>query len=153
MTDPRELSITRLINAPPEKVWDVMVNRQEEWWCPKPWRAEIDQVERRPGGRCNMTFYGPEGEAMPQNGIYLAFEEGRRFVTTDAAVFGEDGELEPSEPFMIGFWEIEPEGSGTRYTARARHWTDEARKQHEEMGFADGWGACADQLKELCEKD
>lgn len=153
MTDIRELSITRLINAPPEKVWDVMVNRQEEWWCPKPWRAEIDQVERRPGGRCNMTFYGPEGEAMPQNGIYLAFEEGRRFVTTDAAVFGEDGELEPSEPFMIGFWEIEPEGSGTRYTARARHWTDEARKQHEEMGFADGWGACADQLKELCEKD
>jgi len=153
MTDTRELSITRLIDAPPEKVWDVMVSRQEEWWCPKPWRAEIDQVERRPGGRCNMTFYGPEGEAMPQNGIYLAFEEGRRFVTTDAAVYGEDGELEPSEPFMIGFWEIEPEGSGTRYTARARHWTDEARKQHEEMGFADGWGACADQLKELCEKD
>ncbi len=153
MTDTRELSITRLIDAPPERVWDVMVNRQKEWWCPKPWRAEIDQVERRPGGRCNMTFYGPEGEAMPQNGIYLAFDEGRRFVTTDAAVVGEDGELEPSEPFMIGFWEIEPEGSGTRYTARARHWTDEARKQHEEMGFADGWGACADQLKDLCEKD
>ena len=128
-----------------------MVNRLEEWYCPAPWRAEIDRQERRAGGRCEMTFYGPDGEAMPQNGIYLAFDEGRRFVSTDAVVFGEDGDFEPAGPMMIGFWEIEPEGSGTRYTARARHWTEESRKQHVEMGFEAGWGACADQLKALCE--
>jgi uncharacterized protein YndB with AHSA1/START domain len=98
-----------------------------------------------------MTFYGPDGEVMPQNGIYLAFDEGRRFVSTDAATLGEDGDFEPAGPMMIGFWEIAPEGSGTRYTARARHWTDEAKAQHEAMGFEAGWGACADQLKTLCE--
>ena len=151
MSDTHELSLTRTIDAPPEKVWDVMVNRLEEWYCPAPWRAEIDRQERRAGGRCEMTFYGPDGEAMPQNGIYLAFDEGRRVVSTDAVVFGEDGDFEPAGPMMIGFWEIEPEGSGTRYTARARHWTEESRKQHEEMGFEAGWGACADQLKALCE--
>ena len=151
MSDTHELSLTRTIDAPPEKVWDVMVNRLEEWYCPAPWRAEIDRQERRAGGRCEMTFYGPDGEAMPQNGIYLAFDEGRRFVSTDAVVMGEDGEFEPAGPMMIGFWEIEPQGSGTRYTARARHWTEESKKQHEEMGFAEGWGACADQLKALCE--
>ncbi len=43
-------------------------------------------------------------------------------------------------------------GGSTRYTARARHWTDEARKSHAEMGFHDGWGACADQLQVLCEE-
>lgn len=143
-----ELRITRYIDAPPETVWDIMVNRQEAWWCPRPWRAEIDFQERRAGGRCDMTFFGPDGEVMPQNGIYLAFDEGRRFVTTDAAT----GEFEPATPFMIGFWEIEPEGGGTRYTARARHWTEEARKQHEEMGFEQGWMACADQLAELAEE-
>ena len=52
---------------------------------------------------------------------------------------------------MIGIWEIEPEGTCTRYTARARHWTEEAAKQHADMGFEDGWGACADQLVALCE--
>lgn len=52
---------------------------------------------------------------------------------------------------MVGLWGIEPEGDGTHYTARARHWTDETRKQHQEMGFEEGWGACADQLKALCE--
>jgi len=143
-----ELSLTRFIDAPPERVWEVLANRQEEWFCPAPWRAEIDHQDRRPGGRCEMTFHGPDGEAMPQNGIYLAWEEGRRFITTDAIT----ADFMPAEPFMIGIWEIEPDGSGTRYTARARHWTEEARKSHEEMGFEAGWGACADQLKALCEQ-
>ena len=151
MSEPRELSVTRYIDAPPAMVWDVMANRQAEWFCPAPWRAEVVRQDRRAGGRCEMTFYGPDGEVMPQNGIYLAFDEGRRFVSTDAATLGEDGDFVPAGPMMIGFWEIAPEGSGTRYTARARHWTDEAKQQHEAMGFEQGWGACADQLKALCE--
>lgn len=153
MSNALELSVTRYIDARPEKVWDVMVNRQTEWWCPKPWRAEVDFQDRRPGGRCNMTFYGPDGETMPQNGIYLAFDEGRRFVTTDAVICNkETGDFEPAGPFMIGTWEIAPEGSGTRFTGRARHWTEEAFKNHQEMGFEAGWGVMADQLTALCEE-
>ena len=144
----QELSVTRFIDASPEKVWDVLANRQEEWWCPAPWRAMIDRQERHAGGRCEMTFHGPDGEVMPQNGIYLAWDEGRRFVATDAVT----GDFQPAEPFMIAIWEIVPEGDGTRYTARARHWTEEGRRQHEEMGFEAGWGACADQLKALAER-
>jgi uncharacterized protein YndB with AHSA1/START domain len=34
---------------------------------------------------------------------------------------------------------------------RGRHWTEATMKQHEEMGFVEGWGACADQLVALCE--
>lgn len=148
MIETNELTVTRFIAAPPEKVWQVMANRQEEWWCPVPWHAKIDIQDRRPGGRCEMTFHGPDGEMEPQNGIYLAYDEGRRFATTDAVT----GDLEPSGPFMIGIWEIAPEGDGTRYTARARHWTAEACKSHEEMGFVEGWQACAAQLAEICER-
>ncbi len=149
MSDVKELSITRFIAAPPEKVWEVMTDRQEEWWCPVPWHAKIDYQDRRAGGRCEMTFYGPDGETEPQNGTYLAYEEGRRFITTDAVT----GDFEPSGPFMIGIWEIEPEAGGTRYTARARHWTEEACKNHEEMGFYEGWEACVAQLAEICERE
>jgi uncharacterized protein YndB with AHSA1/START domain len=46
-----ELSITRHINATPEKVWDIMAGRIEEWWCPKPWRVEFEGLERRKGSR------------------------------------------------------------------------------------------------------
>ncbi|HEX7710360.1 MAG TPA: SRPBCC family protein [Sphingomonadaceae bacterium] len=148
MPDNHELTVTRFIDAPPEKVWDAMTRRQEEWWCPKPWRAEFDVNERRPGGRNEVTMHGPEGEVHTHNGIYLAWDEGRRFVSTDAI----QGDFEPHGPFMLGIWEIAAEGTGTRYTARARHWTEEARQRHEEMGFAEGWGVCADQLKALCEE-
>lgn len=142
-----ELSITRYIAAPPAKVWDVMTNRIEEWWCPTPWRAEFDQLERRAGGLSNCTMYGPDGEVQPNPGTVLAWDEGKRFAFTDAIV----GDLQPAGPFMIGIWSIEPEGEGTRYTAVARHWTEEAAKSHAEMGFEQGWGACADQLAALCE--
>ncbi|MET0240484.1 MAG: SRPBCC family protein [Sphingobium sp.] len=149
-TDPvKELSVTRYIAAPPEKVWHVMIERQTEWWCPKPWTTEVVEQDRRPGGREALIMRGPGGEAMPAEGIYLAYEPGKRFVTTDAIT----ADFSPAGPFMIGFWEIEPEGEGTRYTARARHWTDEALAQHRDMGFAEGWGICADQLAALCEAE
>lgn len=142
-----ELSVTRYIEAPVEAVWDVLANRQEEWWCPKPWTIEMVAQERRTGGRNAMIMRGPDGEEMPQEGIFLEWSEGKRFVTTDAVT----ADFAPSEPFMIGIWEIEAEGEGTRYTARARHWTEQAMQQHAEMGFEEGWSACADQLKDLAE--
>lgn len=142
-----ELSVTRLIDAPPAKVWDIMVNRTNEWWCPKPWRAEVDWGERRPGTFTHTVMYGPEGERNEHPGFTLAWEEGRLISSTDAIEAG----LKPAGPFMIGIWEIEPEGSGTRYTGRARHWTAETMAHHDEMGFQQGWGVMADQLKALCE--
>ena len=142
-----ELTITRFIAAPPAAVWDVMANRKSEWWCPLPWRAEFPVDEQRPGGRWDTTMYGPDGEIHQHNGTYFAFDEGRRFASTDAI----SGDLEPATPFMIGIWEIAPEGDGTRYTARARHWSEEDAKRHQDMGFEQGWGACADQLVILAE--
>lgn len=144
-----DLSVTRHIAAPPAKVWSIMTDRIEEWWCPKPWFAKFDRLERRAGGVSNCTMYGPDGEAHPHPGMVLAWEEGRRFAFTDAVT----GDLEPAGPFMIGIWTIEPDSGGTRYTAIARHWTTEAMQQHVDMGFEAGWGACADQLKALCEAD
>ncbi|MDX3911664.1 MAG: SRPBCC family protein [Sphingobium sp.] len=144
-----ELSVERRIAAPPEKVWEVMTERLTEWWCPKPWTTEIVEMDPRPGGRSAMIMRGPNGEEHPQEGIYLAYEPGRRFAFTDAFTVG----LKPQGPFMIGIFEIEPDGDDTLYSAKARHWTAEAMEQHREMGFEPGWGAVADQLKELCEKE
>jgi uncharacterized protein YndB with AHSA1/START domain len=95
-----------------------------------------------------MIMRGPDGEEHPTDGIYLAYEPGRRFAFTDAL----NAELMPQPAFMVGIFEIEAEGQGTRYTARARHWTDEALQQHREMGFEPGWSTVADQLAALCEQ-
>ena len=144
-----ELSVSTHIDAPPALVWNVLVNRTDEWWCPKPWRAKVDFGEREAGKPMSTVMHGPDGEEQQHGGLLLAWEEGRRFATTDSI----SGELEPRDAFMIGIWEIEPDGTGTRYTARARHWSQEAMNQHRDMGFDEGWNACAAQLKALCEEE
>ena len=146
-----ELKVERFIAASPARVWDVMTQRQEEWWCPKPWGVEIVEQDWRAGGRCAMMMKGPNGEEVPQDGIFLEVIPGVRFVSTDAFVQASDGSFLPSGPFMLGVWEIAPEGDGTLYTAYARHWSEETYRQHAEMGFIDGWSACAEQLAALCE--
>lgn len=142
-----ELSIERHIDAPVERVWQAMTERFEEWFCPRPWRAEARLLEWRPGGRSLVVMHGPNGEEMANEGIVLAFEPQRRFVFTDAFA----GDWRPAGPFMVGLFEIAPDGAGTRYRASARHWTREAMEQHRAMGFDAGWGAAADQLKALVE--
>lgn len=41
---------------------------------------------------------------------------------------------------------IELRGNGTHYIAAALHRDEESHKQHEDMGFHDGWGKALDQL-------
>lgn len=148
-----ELSVTRFIAAPPAAVWDIMTQRQPEWWCPRPWRTEIVEQDWRAGGRASVIMHGPDGEVHPHDGIFLEVVPGVRFVSTDAFVYASDGSLMPAGPFMIGCWEIAAEGDGTRYTAWARHWDEAKCKSHADMGFVDSWMACANQLAEIAEAE
>ena len=89
---------------------------------------------------------GPDGQDMPNRGIYLEVVPNERLVFTDA--FTEA--WQPSaKPFMTVILTFEPQGAKTLYTARVRHWTVEDREAHEKMGFHQGWGICTDQLAAL----
>jgi uncharacterized protein YndB with AHSA1/START domain len=54
---------------------------------------------------------------------------------------------------MVAVVTFEAEGTGTRYTARVRHWKEASLKQHEQMGFHEGWGIVAGQLAALAEAE
>jgi uncharacterized protein YndB with AHSA1/START domain len=144
-----ELSVTRLIDAPVETVWKIATERLEEWWCPKPWTVEIIEQDWRAGGRSAMVMRGPNGEEMPQEGVFLEVTPGKRFVFTDALATG----WRPQGPFMVGAMEFADENGKTRYTGRARHWTKEAYDQHKAMGFEQGWATVAEQLAALAEAE
>ena len=143
-----ELAIERHIAAAPDHVWQVMTTRIEEWWCPAPWRAEVIEQDWRAGGRSAMIMRGPNGETSPLEGVMLEVVPGKRFVFTDAFTAG----WLPQGPFMVGFFELTPDGNGTHYRAGARHWDAEKCAQHQEMGFEAGWSAAAAQLAALCEE-
>ena len=149
MTDPNaakhELSITRLIAASPEAVYKVWTERTGEWWAPRPYTTPIVEFDLRPGGSARTVMRSPDGTDMPHGGVFLEVVPNRRIVMTDALKPG----WIPQDAFMVAIVTFEPEGSGTRYTARVLHWSEEAMKQHEEMGFHEGWGKAADQLEAL----
>jgi uncharacterized protein YndB with AHSA1/START domain len=150
MTDETfELSVTRLIDAPVGTVWRIATERVGEWWCPKPWTVEIIEQDWRAGGRSAMVMHGPNGEEMPQEGVFLEVTPGRRFVFTDAFKTG----WCPQGPFMVGIMEFADEGGKTRYSGKARHWTREAFDQHKAMGFEQGWAVVAGQLATLAEAE
>jgi uncharacterized protein YndB with AHSA1/START domain len=143
-----ELSVTRLIDATPDQCWTVWTERFTEWWCPKPWTTEIVEHDLRPGGRSAVIMRGPNGEEAPMEGVFLEVIPARKVVFTDAFRAG----WEPQEAFFVGMMTFAAEGDGTRYTASARHWSEEAMQKHEAMGFHPGWDLVADQFKALCEE-
>lgn len=151
-----ELSITRYIDAPPETVYRVYTERMEEWFAPKPWKTRNIEQDLRPGGRAASEMTGPNGESHPNEGIYLEVVPNRRLVFTNVFTTGwQPKTLMTSECdfAMVAIVDFEPEGQGTRYTARCRHWDAEAQKKHEAMGFEEGWGIVAGQLAELAEEE
>lgn len=143
-----EVRITRLIDAPREAVWRAWTDHLAEWWCPKPWTVEIVKQDLRPGGRSAMIMRGPNGEQSPQEGVFLEIVPMERIVFTDAFTHG----WHPAGPFIVGILEFSEEDGKTRYTASARHWSAEAKAEHEAMGFTEGWGTVAAQLEEVARR-
>jgi uncharacterized protein YndB with AHSA1/START domain len=150
-TETRELSLTRIINAPPEKVYRAWTEPEllKQWFAPRPWTTPHAELNVQPGGGNLIVMKGPGGQEFPNKGIYLEVVKNERLVFTDAYTES----WEPSlKPFMTVILTFEKHEGKTKYTARVRHWSVGDRETHEKMGFHAGWGQCADQLVALVAK-
>ena len=144
-----ELVLTRLMDAPAEKLFRCWTEPTllKQWFAPAPYITPVAEMDVRVGGASNIVMRSPEGRELPNPGTFLEIVPGRKLVFTDAYT----GDWNPREgaPFMTAILTFEPEGGKTRYTATVRHWSDADARKHEEMGFHQGWGECADQLEAL----
>jgi uncharacterized protein YndB with AHSA1/START domain len=149
MTSNRELVLTRDIAAPREKLYRCWTEPAliTQWFAPAPWTTPHAETDVRPGGASLVVMRGPDGQEFPNPGVYLEVVPNERLVSTDAYTRA----WEPSaKPFMTLILTFDDLGGGaTRYTARARHWSEADREAHEKMGFHEGWGQCTDQLAAL----
>jgi uncharacterized protein YndB with AHSA1/START domain len=136
MTAKHELVLTRLIDAPREKLFRCWTEPAllKQWFAPKPYTTPVAEMDVRVGGASNIVMQSPDGQ----------------HVFTDAYT-GDWNPKTAGKPFMTGIITLDDEDGKTRYTARVRHWSAEDKKTHEDMGFHTGWGICADQLAALAE--
>lgn len=144
----RELVLTRLIDAPREKLFRAWTEPAlvKQWFAPLPWTTPEVQLDARAGGSSRFVMRSPEGQDFPNEGVYLEVVKNEKIVFTDAYT---SAWVPSQKPFFTAIITFEDEGGKTRYTARARHWTVADKEAHEKMGFHEGWGQCADQLSEL----
>ena len=140
------LSIERVIDAPVRNVWRCWTEAKlvEQWICPKPWFANNVRIDLRPGGEFSAVFNGPNSEKFDNIGVYLEIRPHKRLVSTDAF---RPGWIPSERAFTVSESLFDEAADGkTKFVFRAMHWNEEAHKEHEQMGFHDGWATVADQL-------
>lgn len=153
MTDTAELTISRLIAAPPAAVWDAWRDpaKLEKWWIPAPIECQVARLDLRPGGGFVTRMREGGGDWQSHvDGCFLEAVPNERLVFTTVMTEG----WQPAEPWlaMTAILTFEAKDGGTLYSSRVLHKSPEDAARHEEMGFRDGWGTVLGQLAEMLER-
>ena len=81
----REIVVTRLIDAPIERVWRAWTDPEEivRWWGPYGFTTETGRREFEAGGSWHHTRIGPDGTRYPNTAKYEEVVERERIVYTN----------------------------------------------------------------------
>ena len=80
----RELVLTRIIDAPRARVFEVWTKRLTEWWGPHGIITPFCEMDLRPGGIFRTVMRAPDGTEYPTTGVFLEVVRNKRIVFTDA---------------------------------------------------------------------
>lgn len=66
-TSDREIVITRVINAPRERVWEAWSDPEQlaQWWGPDGFTLTTESFDMRIGGEWRFVMHGPDGTDYP----------------------------------------------------------------------------------------
>jgi len=90
----KELTITRVLNAPIELVWEVWTDPDhiKNWWGPNGFTNTIFEMDLKPGGTWEFIMHGPDGKDYKNKSIFkeitkhkqIVYEHvtGPKFITT-----------------------------------------------------------------------
>jgi uncharacterized protein YndB with AHSA1/START domain len=104
-----ELTITRIFDAPREKVWQAWTSPEEikKWWGPKYFTAPVSKIDLRVGGKYLSCMRGPDGKDYWSTGIYRELVPMERIVVTDSFA-DEKGNVVPASHYgMTGDFPLE----------------------------------------------
>jgi len=78
----RELSISRVLNAPRELVWKVWTEPDhiKNWWGPNGFTNTIFKMEVKPGGIWDFIMHGPDGTDYKNKSVYKEVVKPERIV-------------------------------------------------------------------------
>lgn len=143
----RELVVTRLIDAPRERVFSMWTDPQHvrRWWGPKDYPATHVEMDVRAGGRWrNCLTSAADGRELWQHGVFREVVKPERLVFT--FVWEEEGERGLETLVTITFAD---ERGKTRLTLRQVPFQSIAERD----GHGGGWSSSFDRLDEWLSRD
>jgi uncharacterized protein YndB with AHSA1/START domain len=104
-----ELVITRVFDAPRERVWKAWTEPERfmRWWGPKNFTSPYCTIDLRVGGTYLTSMRSPEGQDFWTTGVYREIVPLKRIVYTDSFA-DEKGNVVPASHYgMSGDWPLE----------------------------------------------
>ncbi|HYJ38044.1 MAG TPA: SRPBCC domain-containing protein [Chitinophagaceae bacterium] len=149
----KKLKVVREFDAPVEKVWKAWTDTKllDQWWAPKPWKANTISMDFRPGGRWFYYMQGPEGERHYCKMDYKTIIPNKEY-SGDDAFCDEEGNTNqefPSTGWKISFLKA---NSGTKVEIEMTFASEADMNKIVEMGFKEGFAAAHQNLDELLAK-
>ena len=114
-TSDKELTISRLINAPRELVFKVWTEPEHvaKWWGPNGFTNTVHEMNVKPGGVWRLTMHGPDGRDYPNKIIFIEVVKPERLVYKHA---GDDDTEDVNFHTTVTF---EKQGNKTLLTMKA----------------------------------
>jgi uncharacterized protein YndB with AHSA1/START domain len=90
----REIVTTRLIDAPPQRVFEAWTDPAHliKWWGPDGFTNTFERIEVKPGGEWLFTMHGPDGVDYPNRVVFTDVVEGKSLVYVHGTGVAEDPE-------------------------------------------------------------
>ncbi len=75
-TSDREIVVSRIINAPRERVWEAWTNQDQiiTWWGPNGFTTSSQEISIKPGGVWRFIMHGPDGTDYPNKIVFGSVE-------------------------------------------------------------------------------
>jgi uncharacterized protein YndB with AHSA1/START domain len=82
----REITLTRIFDAPRSLVFDAMTKPEllKRWFGPRGYSLTVCDVDLKVGGRWRFVLRGPDGADMGMSGVYREIASPERLVSTEA---------------------------------------------------------------------
>lgn len=105
----QELIITRIFDAPRDKVWKAWTDPEhfKKWWGPKTFTAPVIKIDLRVGGVYHWCMRSPDGQEFWSTGTYREIVPIERIVYTDSFADAEGNKVPASHYGMSGDWPLE----------------------------------------------
>lgn len=146
------IEVKREFAAPLPKVWDAFTQSEilDQWWGPKPWKAQTKTMDFREGGAWHYAMVGPNGEKHWSVVNYHSIDPQKGFTALDGFT-DEQGNI--NEDLPRSEWQVSFKSLGA-HTLVAFQMIFEDLNQLEtliKMGFKEGLTKAMEGLDEILE--